>query len=101
MTRPPGGDESDEVLGDIRQTGDIRRFELRRDVDGSGVSGVGIVAEGVEFTDGTVALRWLGKRRSTVIHDGGIANVQLIHGHGGDTRIVWLDTDPGVMFAAS
>jgi len=94
------GDMTDEVCigedaaGDRRRAGEIRRFELRRDIDVSGVSGTGVVAEGVEFTDGTVALRWLGKRRSTVIHEGGIGNVRLIHGHRGDTRIVFLDNDP-------
>jgi len=34
-----------------------RPFVLRRLVDETGVSGTGVVAEGVEFSDGTVALR--------------------------------------------
>ena len=69
-----------------------RRFELHRDVDTTGISGVGVVADGVEFPDGLVVLRWAGGMRSTVVHDGGIRNVKAIHGHTGDTRIVWLDT---------
>lgn len=71
-----------------------RRFELHRDADVSGVSGVGVVAEGVEFTGGTVALRWASNPdtpTSVVFHDNGIASVEAIHGHDGRTRIVFLD----------
>lgn len=69
----------------------MRSGELHRDIDASGVSGTGIVAEIVEFTDGTVVLRWGGDYRTTVVHDSGIDGVDAIHGHGGMTRIVWLD----------
>ncbi len=69
-----------------------RRFQLVRDEDVSGVSGVGIVAEGVEFTTGVVALQWAGGfPTSVVFHERGVESVQAIHGHGGKTRIVWLD----------
>lgn len=68
-----------------------RRFHLERDVDVSGISGIGTVAEGVEYSDGTVAIRWLvGGHRSTVVWDD-IAAVEAIHGHSGATRIVWDD----------
>lgn len=63
-------------------------FELHRDADPSGVSGTGVVAEGVEFADGTVALRWRGALASTAVH-GSVYAVELIHGHGGNTRVVW------------
>lgn len=70
----------------------MRRFQLQRDVDVSGVSGTGTVAEGIEFTDGTVALRWCSDwPTSVVFHDRGMAAVEAIHGHGGATRIVWVD----------
>lgn len=70
----------------------IRRFELHRDSDVTGVSGTGVVAEGVAFSDGTVALRWTSEwPTSVVFHDRGVEAVQKIHGHGGATRIVWLD----------
>lgn len=76
-----------------------RRFVLQRDSDVSGVSGTGTVAEGVEFSDGVVALRWIvppgnaghGYPTSVVFHDHGIASVAAIHGHSGATRVVWLD----------
>jgi hypothetical protein len=70
----------------------MRRFELHRHEDPSGISGTGIVAEGVEFTDGTVALRWLGEWPVTTNHhDRGIQSVQALHGHSGRTEVVWLD----------
>jgi hypothetical protein len=51
-----------------------RPFVLRRLVDETGVSGTGVVAEGVEFSDGTVALRWLSQwPTSVVFHDRGMA----------------------------
>ena len=65
-------------------------FVLMRDEDVSGVSGTGVVAEGVEFTGGTVALRWLSEwPTSMVFHDRGIESVNAVHGHGGKTRIEW------------
>lgn len=69
-----------------------RMFELHRDIDETGVSGTGVVAEGIEFTGGTVALRWLSDwPTSVVFHDKGIEAVKAVHGHGGKTRVVWLD----------
>lgn len=68
----------------------MRRFELQRDVDVSGVSGTGTVAQGVAFDDDTAVVHWLGKRRSTVVWPS-VDDVEVIHGHGGATRVVWLD----------
>ncbi|WP_426566391.1 hypothetical protein ACPPVT_07545 [Angustibacter sp. McL0619] len=67
-----------------------RRFELHRDVDVSGISGTGVVADGIEFPDGRVATRWRGTIAQTCSWDS-MADVEAIHGHGGATRIVWTD----------
>lgn len=71
----------------------MRRFELHRDEDVSGVSGTGVVAEGVAFSDGgPVALRWTSEwPTSVVFHDRGVESLEAVHGHNGRTRIVWLD----------
>jgi hypothetical protein len=67
----------------------MRNFTLERSIDVTGVSGTGTVAEGVEFSDGLVALRWIvGKHRSTVILES-IKSVQAIHGHNGATQVIW------------
>lgn len=68
----------------------MRTFVLQRNVDETGVSGTGVVAEGVEFTDGIVALRWLGGfPTSVVFHDRGMEAVEAVHGHGGKTQILF------------
>lgn len=68
----------------------MRRFFLQRDVDETGVSGTGKVAEGVQFSNGWVALTWLTDINSLVFYPS-IDNVRHIHGHGGKTRIQWMD----------
>ncbi len=68
----------------------VRAFTLQRDTDVSGISGTGVVAEGVEFSDGMVALRWTSTwPTSVVFHERGMESVEAIHGHGGATRVVW------------
>ena len=77
----------------------FQRFVLDREVDETGVSGTGVVAEGVVFSDGVVSLRWIvppgvpghGFPTSVVFHDRGIDSVTAIHGHNGKTRIRYLD----------
>lgn len=67
-----------------------RCFIVDRRRDDSGVSGIGIVAEGVEFTDGTVCLRWVTETATTVLFDS-MQDVRTIHGHGGTTTVRWLE----------
>ena len=71
----------------------MRRFKVKRIEDESGVSGTGIVAEGVEFDDGGVAMKWL-SHKSTVTFLPNVKIVKDIHGHQGKTKIVWIDPDP-------
>ncbi|MFJ7269383.1 hypothetical protein ACIQV3_22525 [Streptomyces sp. NPDC099050] len=77
-----------------------RRFYLLRHQDISGVSGTGIVANGVLWPDGTASLRWTGERPSTV-HWDRIADAEAVHGHGGATEIKWTDFDLPVADYAS
>jgi hypothetical protein len=65
----------------------MRTFELHRLEDETGISGVGIVAEGVVFRDGTCAMRWLTKDRSTATYDS-LESLERIHGHAGKTKVV-------------
>lgn len=68
----------------------MRRFVLNRKEDVSGISGTGVVVEGVEFSDGSVALRWLGDRPSLVFWKN-IEDAISIHGHEGKTLVEWID----------
>lgn len=67
-------------------------FELHRDNDPTGFSGVGVVADGVIWPDGTVSLRWRGPVRTTVQAQC-LTDSQTIHGHDGATRVL-LASDP-------
>jgi hypothetical protein len=68
----------------------LRRFVLNRKEDVAGISGTGIVVEGVQFTDGRVALAWLGDRPSLVFWNS-IEDAINTHGHGGKTVVEWID----------
>lgn len=66
-----------------------RLFRLVRHTDVSGVRGTGTLAEGVEWSDGTVALRWRGPSPNTSTWDC-VDTVLAVHGTGGRTQIHWL-----------
>lgn len=68
----------------------MRRFNLVRNEDETGVSGTGIVAQGVEFDDGTCSMRWLTATASTAVYNS-IVDLDKIHGHGGKTVVEWID----------
>ena len=67
----------------------VQVFQLHRTTDVTGYSGVGVVADGVIWPDGTVCLRWRGPLRTTVTADC-IGDIETIHGHDGATRVVML-----------
>lgn len=68
-----------------------RRFVLQRDIDETGVSGTGRVAEGLQFEDGRATMRWcVNPARSTTTYDN-TTELITIHGHDGKTKIIWID----------
>lgn len=69
----------------------FRRFYLERDKDISGVSGVGIVAHGVQFENGSCVLYWVGVTSCVSIWHS-VYEMIAVHGHENTTKIVWLDT---------
>ena len=71
----------------------MRRFYLQRDSDPSGVSGCGRVADGVMFASGWIALHFNPKLKGveSVYGYKDLADMYLLHGHGGKTKIVWID----------
>ena len=70
----------------------MRRFQLDRVTDVSGVSGTGIVADGIQFHDGQVVVSWFGQHHCVSIWPA-IEDVIAIHGHEGATKVVWLDEE--------
>ena len=68
----------------------MRRFQLVRGEDVHGVSGTGVVAEGVQYASGFCAITWKSEYASvTVFHS--IDVVEKVHGHEGRTRVKWID----------
>jgi hypothetical protein len=70
----------------------VRRFQLERDVDVSGISGTGAVAYGAQAPDGTCVLWWASGLESTAIYPN-MDTLLAIHGHGGMTRAVYIDPE--------
>jgi hypothetical protein len=65
----------------------VKTFYLLRREDVSGVSGVGRVAEGIQFSDGFCCIRWtVGEYHSVEVWTSLDALI-AIHGHGGRTTI--------------
>lgn len=70
-----------------------RRFQMYRHHDVSGVSGTGLIAEGTEYRDGVVSLRWYGEHPSEVWWPS-VDEILAVHGHQGATEIRWIDEPP-------
>lgn len=71
----------------------MRVFELHRNKVVEGHVTTYAVAEGVEWSDGTVALRWLGDDPSSVTHNSIEAAMRVhVHPSGltGGTSVVWV-----------
>ncbi|MFF1822307.1 hypothetical protein ACFVWG_33705 [Kribbella sp. NPDC058245] len=69
-----------------------RLFRLVRHADASGLRGTGTLAEGVEWSDGSVALRWRGPWASTSSWDR-IEALLAVHATDGRTLLHWW-SDP-------
>lgn len=67
-----------------------RRFLLDRHIDETGISGAGVVAEGVQFSNGQIVIHWISQMEAVNVYANAVVLEQL-HGHGGNTTIRWLD----------
>lgn len=63
---------------------------LVRDEDETGIAGKGVVAEGVQFSNGICAMSWLTAMHSTGIYPN-VAQLEAIHGHNGRTKVRFMD----------
>lgn len=77
-------------------TYDLKTFVLERAEDATGVSGTGVVAEGVMFTNGRCVMRWIvpNAPNSTAIYDS-LEDLIAIHGHNGMTRVTFVGSVTG------
>lgn len=68
----------------------MRLFRFNRKEDATGISGTGMVAEGVEFENGKCALSWRTDKSGLVIYDS-ISVAESVHGHEGSTQVEVLE----------
>jgi hypothetical protein len=68
----------------------MRRFVLLRRYDVNGVSGTGIVAQGMKFSDGSVVIKWLRKPGAVAIYPS-LEEMVAVHGHDGWAKVMWED----------
>lgn len=66
------------------------RFILVRNKDTTGVSGTGVVAEGIVFTNGMTVILWLRKPFAMGIYQT-LNDVIAVHGHEGATEFHFID----------
>lgn len=71
----------------------MKLFHFYRNEDYSGVSGTGPVVEGVQFTNGWCALRWISSTSSICFYQS-LEEVKAVHSHGGRTEIIVHDFEP-------
>jgi hypothetical protein len=62
----------------------MRRFVLQNLTDE-------IVAEGVEFTDGTAVIHWDSSEYNSTVICPNMMEVEAVHGKGGEARIMYHD----------
>lgn len=70
----------------------MRTFNIMRTEDVSGISGTGIVAEGVEFHDGQAAISWFGRYHILEVAVS-LDTWLAVHSHDGRTHIEFLGKD--------
>jgi hypothetical protein len=68
----------------------MRRFFLVRDIDESGCSGTGLVAQGLEFDSGRAVMEWLVPPCSINIFES-VEELISVHGHSGKSRVQFVD----------
>jgi len=73
-----------------KKTTEMRRFRLVRTEDETGVSGTGVIAEGVEFANGRCAMTWLSQFGAVTVFDN-MKVIEETHGHQGKTKVEFYD----------
>ena len=68
----------------------MRLFYLKRLEDVSGISGTGIIAEGVEFSNGEFALHWI-SQFDFITTGRSIKALIEVHGHEGKTILEYYE----------
>ena len=66
-----------------------REFDLVRHAPSpSGISGLGVIADGIRLDSGLIVMGWHPPHESLVLWPS-IEEVEAVHGHSGSTEVVW------------
>lgn len=76
--------------GGLASETSMKRFVLERAEDVSGNSGTGLVAEGIQFSNGQIVIHWLSQWEAINVYSNAVV-LEKLHGHGGRTVVRWLD----------
>ncbi len=76
----------------LQDSAAMRRFVLIRSEDPTGISGTGLITEGIEFLSRKCVLSWLTEYTSVAMYDD-IETLMKIHGHDGLTKLHWVDPE--------
>lgn len=66
----------------------MRKFFLLRHEDVHNNSGVGVVAQGVQFDNGMASMTWLTDEPTVTNFNRGIRGIKRLHGHDGKTEVI-------------
>lgn len=71
----------------------MRKFNMYRTNDETGVSGTGCIIEGAEFTDGTIVVKWLNSLSSIGIYKNldEFLRIHVVSHPSNGTRIIFDD----------
>lgn len=69
---------------------EMRKFVLVRTEDVHDVSGIGVVAEGVEFSNGVCVITWMSPYRVVASYES-VKAILHVHGHEGRTTVRFED----------
>lgn len=72
------------------QVNELKQFYLNRKEDVSGVSGTGIIAQGVIFPSGKVVMEWATSYGSIAIYEN-INEIQVLHANKGKTELIYIN----------
>jgi hypothetical protein len=82
-----GIEQFNEWLNRIKSQGILTPFYLLREIDENGISGVGIVAAGVQLASKKCILEWLSEEVTETVFEN-IEQVSKLHGHNGKTKLI-------------
>lgn len=81
----------------------MKRFEMHRREDDTGISGTGHIADGVVFDDGLVVIHWRTATPGTTVFSS-LDDARAVHGHEGKTGFVFRDQaqkdEPEIFFCS-